>query len=239
MTTTFQPRADSATVVVAEDQPIYRSGLVGLISAAEGFDVVAVAADGREALDLVARHHPDLLLLDLELPVVDGFGVLHEVGGTSPTAVLVFSMHADDDSIFEAMRAGARGYLTKSAHARAVVDAARIVSEGGVVFSDAIAARLATWFTCLQRHNGPVSQLTPREREVLRLMVRGLDNRSIAAALGLHPKTVRNVVSTILAKLLVADRASAVAKARQWGLRAGNGMSRAQPGHRPVTSGTP
>lgn len=160
------------------------------------------------------------------------------MGGNSPTAVLVLSMHADDDSVFEAMKAGARVYLAKSAQAQTVVDAARIVSGGGVVFSDAIAARLADWFTSLQRDNGPVCHLTPRERDVLRLMVCGRDNRSIAAVLGLRPKTVRNVVSTVLAKLQVADRASAVAKAREWGMRPVSGMSRAQPGHRPVTPGT-
>ena len=204
-------------VALADDHPVYRSGLAGLVSTTDDLKLVGEADDGRQALDLVARQDPDVLLLDLEMPGLDGFDVLRELR-ESGTAVLVLTMHGDDDSVFEAMKAGARGFVSKSARPQEILDAIRVVADGGVVFSAEVGRRLTDWFFTLQRHHGPLSHLTPREREVLAMMARGRDNASIAALLGISPKTVRNVVSAVLTKLQVVDRAAAIAKAREAGL---------------------
>lgn len=207
----------SVRVVLADDHPVYRAGLAGLLSTTDDLQVVGEADDGRGALDLVAEHEPDVLLLDLEMPEVDGFDVLRSLAD-SATAVLVLTMHGDDDSVFEAMKAGARGFVSKSASPQEVLDAVRVVADGGAVFSASVGQRLTDWFLTLQRHHGPLSHLTPREREVLALMARGRDNPSIARLLEISPKTVRNVVSAVLTKLQVVDRAAAIAKAREAGL---------------------
>ncbi|MEZ5184464.1 MAG: response regulator transcription factor [Candidatus Nanopelagicales bacterium] len=204
-------------VVLADDHPVYRSGLIDLVSTTDDLELVGEADGGQEALDLVASLDPDVLLLDLEMPELDGFDVLRELQ-ESGTAVLVLTMHGDDNSVFEAMKAGARGFVSKSARPQEILDAVRVVADGGVVFSAAVGRRLSNWFFTLQRHHGPLSHLTPREREVLAMMARGRDNASIAALLDISPKTVRNVVSAILTKLQVVDRAAAIAKAREAGL---------------------
>lgn len=205
-------------VVIADDHPVYREGLAGLIDTETGLDVVGQATDGAEAVDLVMTLHPDLLVLDLEMPEHDGMSALLEVAANAPdTAVLVLTMYGNDDAVFEAMKAGARGYLVKSADPEQVLRAIRTVADGGVVLSAALGARMADWFTTLQQEHGPLSQLTPREREVLNLMCRGRGNTAIASALGISPKTVRNVVSSIFTKLGVAHRADAIAKARAAG----------------------
>jgi len=205
-------------VVIADDHPVYREGLAGLIDTETGLDVVGQATDGAAAVDLVMTLHPDLLVLDLEMPEHDGMSALLEVAANAPdTAVLVLTMYGNDDAVFEAMKAGARGYLVKSADPEQVLRAIRTVADGGVVLSAALGARMADWFTTLQQEHGPLSQLTPREREVLNLMCRGRDNTAIASALGISPKTVRNVVSSIFTKLGVAHRADAIAKARAAG----------------------
>jgi len=205
-------------VVIADDHPVYREGLAGLIDTETGLDVVGQATDGAEAVDLVMTLHPDLLVLDLEMPEHDGMSALLEVAANAPdTAVLVLTMYGNDDAVFEAMKAGARGYLVKSADPEQVLRAIRTVADGGVVLSAALGARMADWFTTLQQEHGPLSQLTPREREVLNLMCQGRDNTAIASALGISPKTVRNVVSSIFTKLGVAHRADAIAKARAAG----------------------
>jgi DNA-binding NarL/FixJ family response regulator len=209
--------AGPVRVALADDHPVYRSGLTGLLATMDDLELVGEADDGRGALDLVAREDPDVLLLDLEMPDLDGFDVLRELRETG-TAVLVLTMHGDDDSVFEAMKAGARGFVSKSARPQEILDAVRVVADGGVAFSAEVGRRLTDWFFTLQRHHGPLSHLTPREREVLAMMARGRDNASIAALLGISPKTVRNVVSAVLTKLQVVDRAAAIVKAREAGL---------------------
>jgi len=205
-------------VVIADDHPVYREGLAGLIGTEDGLEIVGQAMNGAEAIELVATLEPDLLVLDIEMPEVDGMAALHEISTRTPrTAVLVLTMYGNDDAVFEAMKAGARGYLVKSADPEQVLHAIRTVADGGVVLSAALGERMSDWFTTLQQEHGPLSQLTPREREVLTLMCRGRDNSAIAAALGISPKTVRNVVSSIFTKLGVAHRADAIAKAREAG----------------------
>lgn len=206
-------------VVIADDHPVYREGLAGLIETEDGLEVVGRAADGHEAVSLVTTLEPDLLVLDLDMPELDGISALREVCAKAPgTSVLILTMYGDDDAVFEAMKAGARGYLVKSADPDNVLRAVRTVADGGVMLSAALGERMSDWFTTLQRRHGPLSHLTPREREVLALMTKGRDNTTIATLLQISPKTVRNVVSAILTKLGVTDRSAAVAKAREAGL---------------------
>lgn len=206
-------------VVVADDHPLYRAGIVGLLGTTVELEVVGEAATGTEAVGLVGELQPDVLVLDLDMPDLDGLGVLKALGTrNAATQVLVLTMYADEDAVFEAMKSGAHGYLIKTADPGSVLEAVRTVADGGVVLSGELSRRLADWFTTLQRHHGPLSHLTPREREVLRLMVAGRDNPDIARSLQVSSKTVRNVVSTIYTKLQVSDRSAAIAAARQAGL---------------------
>lgn len=206
-------------VLVADDHPVYRSGLVGLLTATEDMDVVAEAGHGREAVDLARLHQPDVAVLDLAMPSLDGIEATREMLRHTPEiAVLILTMHDGDDRVFQAMQAGARGYVVKSAAPDVVIGAIRAVAQGGAVLSAALTDRMADWFETLQRAHGPLARLTPRERDVLRLMAHGRDNASISEALGVSPKTVRNVVSAVFVKLQVTDRAAAVALAREAGL---------------------
>lgn len=206
-------------VVVADDHPIYRDGLVGLLAVTDDLEVVGQGGDGREALALADRLRPDVAVLDLQMPGIDGIEATRAITRTCPeVGVLILTMYDGDDRVFQAMRAGARGYVVKSAAPEVVVDAVRTVGRGGAVLSPALTERLSEWFGTLSREHGPLARLTPREREVLELMARGRDNASISQALGISPKTVRNTVSAIFLKLGVADRREAIARARAAGL---------------------
>lgn len=207
------------TVLLVDDHPLYRRGLAGLLATTPDLVVVGQGGSGREAVDQVGRLRPDVVVLDLTMPELDGVEACREIVATAPsTAVLILTMSDDDDLVFRAMQAGARGYVVKTAEPAAVLTAIRTVAGGGAVLSPGLATRLASWFATLEREHGPLAHLTAREREVLRLMVRGRDNAAIAAYLGVSPKTVRNVVSSVLGKLSVPDRSAAVAKARDAGL---------------------
>ncbi|HQR80626.1 MAG TPA: response regulator transcription factor, partial [Actinomycetota bacterium] len=193
-----QESVQPVRVVIADDHPVYREGLAGLIDTEEGLAVVGRASNGHEAIALVDSLEPDLLVLDLDMPELDGISALREISARTPgTAVLVLTMYGDDDAVFEAIKAGARGYLVKSADPDNVLRAVRTVADGGVMLSAALGERMSDWFTTLQRKHGPLSHLTPREREVLTLMTKGRDNASIARLLQISPKTVRNVVSAV------------------------------------------
>ncbi|MEO7268617.1 MAG: response regulator transcription factor [Knoellia sp.] len=210
---------DVTTVLLVDDHPLYRQGLAGLLGTTADLEVVGQGGTGREAVDLSARLHPDVVVLDVSMPELDGVGACREIVAAAPgTAVLILTMSDDDDLVFRAMQAGARGYLVKTSEPSSVLTAIRTVAEGGVVLSPALGSRLKAWFATLEREHGPLAHLTAREKDVLRLMVKGRDNAGTAAYLGVSPKTVRNVVSSIFAKLGVADRSAAVAKAREAGL---------------------
>lgn len=146
-------------VVIADDHPVYREGLAGLIETEDGLEVVGRAADGHEAVSLVTTLEPDLLVLDLDMPELDGISALREVCAKAPgTSVLILTMYGDDDAVFEAMKAGARGYLVKSADPDNVLRAVRTVADGGVMLSAALGERMSDWFTTLQRRHGPLSR---------------------------------------------------------------------------------
>ena len=206
--------------VVADDHPVFRDGLV-LVLRERGIEVVAEAADGQGALDAVAAHQPDVVLMDLAMPGVGGIEATRRLTHGHPdVAVLVLTMSEDDDSLFAALRAGARGYLLKEAAADDIARAMVTVARGGTVLGARVSARVldAVSTRPLPASAGPFPRLTDREREVLDLVARGYPNARVAFHLGVSEKTVRNHVSAILAKLPAATRAEAVALARDNGL---------------------
>jgi DNA-binding NarL/FixJ family response regulator len=210
---------DPVHVLLADDHPVYRDGLAGWLGATTELVVVGQAATGREAVELAASLTPDVVVLDLNMPELNGVDAARQIVGTAPhTAVLILTMYDDDALVFQAIQAGARGYLLKSADPDTVLAAVRSVARGEAIFGAALAQRLSQWFTSMDEHRGPFVQLTPRENQALNLIARGWGNPAIADRMGVSPKTVRNLVSNIFAKLQVADRAAAIAKARDAGL---------------------
>ena len=209
------------TVLLVDDHPLFLDGVRAALSTAPDIEVVGEAHTAAQAVELAATLAPDVVLMDLNLPDGSGIDATRAVAAASPdTHVLVITMSADDDAVVAAMRAGARGYVVKGAGRHDLVHAVVTVASGGAVFSPTVAARLSTYFSGLADQPGRemFPQLSGREREVLDLMARGLDNRRIARALFLSDKTVRNHVSSVLTKLGAPDRAEAIARARRAGL---------------------
>lgn len=210
---------NAVRVVVADDHPVVRAGLTALLGSLPGIEVVGVAADGRAAVREVVLHRPDVAVLDLRMPDLDGFAATRELGRVAPgTAVLVLTMFDDDDSVFAAMRAGARGYVVKGAESDELGRAVRAVAAGEAIFGPGVAQRVLRFFAAPPPVADPFPQLTGRERQTLDLLAAGLSNATIAARLGLSAKTVANHLSSIFAKLQVADRAAAMLRAREAGL---------------------
>ena len=208
-------------VLVVDDHPLYREGLATAISAMPGKTVVGEAGDGDEAVRRVEELTPDVVVMDLHMPGTNGVEATRLVTALDPApAVLVLTMLENDDSVFAAMRAGARGYLLKGSTAAEIGRALDGVANGEVVFSAGIAERVLAFFAggASRREAVPFPQLTEREREILDLVARGLTNAAIARKFVLSDKTVRNHVSNVFAKLQVAGRAEAVARARDAGL---------------------
>jgi DNA-binding NarL/FixJ family response regulator len=204
-------------VLVADDHPLYRDGLRTALAGA-GFDVVGEAADGGRAVALSLELHPDVVIMDLHMPHIGGIEATRRIARGSPNAaILVLTMLADDESVFAALRAGARGYLLKGAGQGEIVRAVHTVADGGGVFGASIARRVMEHFSG-QHPSAPFPELTEREREVLSMVAAGQNNAAIADRLGLAPKTVRNHISSILTKLQVSDRAQAIIRARSAGL---------------------
>jgi DNA-binding NarL/FixJ family response regulator len=207
-------------VLVVDDHPLYREGLAAALSVSGEVEVVGEAADGAEAVALAEELSPDVVLMDLHMPGVNGIEATRRLTARRPeVAVLALTMLEGDDSVFSAMRAGARGYLLKGAGREEITSAVAAAVRGEVVFSAGIASRVLGFFAG-PREAGPqpFAELTEREREILDLVARGLTNPAIARRLFLSEKTVRNHVSNVFAKLHVAGRAEAVAKARDAGL---------------------
>jgi len=210
------------TVLVVDDHPLYREGLATALSMLEGVDVVAEAGDGVQAVELALELAPDVVVMDLNLPGLGGIEATRRITTQLPgTAVLVLTMLEGDDALFAAMRAGARGYLLKGADRQEIARALETVANGEVVFSATLASRVLAWFARGAGAASPFPELTEREREILDLVARGLTNAAIARRLVVSDKTVRNHVSNVFGKLHVADRAEAVARARDAGMGAG------------------
>jgi DNA-binding NarL/FixJ family response regulator len=206
-------------VVIADDHPIVRAGLRALLSSLPGFTVVGVASTGREAVREVVTSRPDVAVLDLQMPDLDGFAATREIARAAPeVAILVLTMHEDDDSVFAAMRAGARGYLIKGAEQDEIARAITAVAAGDAIFGPGVAQRVLRFFSGVPAPAEPFPDLTSRERQILDLLAAGLSNSVIAARLNVAAKTVANNVSAIFTKLQVADRAQAIVRAREAGL---------------------
>ena len=212
---------DEVRVLIADDHPLFRRGLRSLLDAQDHITVVAEAATGAEAVTHASATEPDVAILDLHMPDLNGVEATRRIVGTSPhIAVLVLTMFDDDDSVFAAMRAGARGYLLKGADQSEILRAVEGLSRGEAIFGPSVAHRIIEFFAA-PRHTRtePIfPQLTEREHEVLDLIAAGHNNTEIGDELVLSPKTVRNHVSNIFTKLQVADRAQAIVRARQAGL---------------------
>ncbi len=209
-------------VVLADDHPVVRAGLAALLSSLPEVEVVGVAGNGREAVREVVTTKPDVAVLDLQMPELDGFAATRELGRVAPdVAVLVLTMHEDDDSVFAAMRAGARGYLVKGAEQEEIERAIRGVAAGEAIFGPGVAQRVLGFFSAPPASTEPFPELSTREREILDLLAAGLPNATIASRLDVAPKTVANNVSAIFVKLQVADRAQAIVRARDAGLGRG------------------
>jgi len=208
------------TVLIADDHPLVLSGLRALLETLDGIEVVGQAADGREAVSLATSVRPDVVVMDLQMPRLDGVEATRAIVARLPgTAVLVLTMHDDDASVFAAIRAGARGYLLKGAAQEDVARAIAAVSRGEAIFGPALAGRLIRFFSAAPVSSSlPFPQLTEREREILDLMAGGLTNAEIAGRLFLSSKTVSNNVTVIFDKLQVAGRSKAIVQARDAGL---------------------
>lgn len=209
-------------VAVVDDHQIVRDGLVSLLGALEGIDVVGTAADGTAAIHLVEETRPDVVVMDIQMPGLDGIEATRFVTGRHDVRVVMLTMNEDDETILAAMRAGASGYLLKGSGADDVERAIRSAAAGGMVFGPSLAARVSTFFGRVEAPERvgeqPFPELSERERDVLGLLAEGRTNDAIAAELFVSGKTVRNAVSSIYAKLHAGGRAEAIAKAQQAGL---------------------
>lgn len=208
-------------VTLVDDHPVFRIGMAALLDSLEGVTVAGQAAGAAAARALFeGSHETDLVLMDLDLG--DGSGVdltRHLLSRRPALRVLVVTMHEDDDAVVAAVRAGARGYLVKSSPPDAVERAVRAVAAGEMILSPAVAERAMSYVLGGQRTaRVPFPELTSREREILDLVAHGLDNITIARRLSVSPKTVRNTVATVLAKLSLRDRSAAIVHARAAGL---------------------
>jgi DNA-binding NarL/FixJ family response regulator len=207
-------------IVVADDHPIVRDGVRALVEASSGIELLGEATNGDEVIELARQVRPDVVLMDLAMPGRNGIEATREIASNGwASAVLILTMFADDESIFAAMRAGARGYLLKDAGHEEMRRAIEGVGAGEAIFGAGVAQRMVGFFA-RARDLGvqPFPELTDREREVLAEIARGASNASIGLHLGISVKTVRNHVSTILSKLMVVDRAQAIVRAREAGL---------------------
>ena len=207
-------------ILIADDHPVFRFGLRALLEVQPDMVVVGEAENGRAAVQMAQSLQPDLLLLDINMPGLNGIEATKQITAVDPhPAVLIITM-LDDDTVFTAMQAGARGFLLKGAEGNETLRAIRAVANGEVIFSPGVAEQMMYFFRRgeKKRDPDPFPELTPREREILELLAQGLTNNAIAEKLVLSPKTIRNQTSTIFSKLLVASRTEALVKAREAGM---------------------
>jgi DNA-binding NarL/FixJ family response regulator len=214
-------------ILIADDHPVFRFGLRALLNAMPDTEVVGEVTTGEAAMALATSAQPDVILMDINMPDVNGIEATRRIRETNPDIRILIVTMLEDDSVFAAMRAGARGYVVKGAEPAEVLRAIRAVADGEAIFSPAIAERLIHYFATPPATTSDLTQsaeapifpdLTEREREVLALIAQGLTNNAIAERLVLSPKTVRNYITEIFSKLQVADRAQAIIRARNAGL---------------------
>jgi DNA-binding NarL/FixJ family response regulator len=213
--------AEILQILIADDHQLFRDGIRTLLLAAPDMQQVGEAETGDQAVSLTGQLQPDVVLMDIQMPGINGIEAARQIVHTSPhIVVLMVTMFDDDHSVFSAMRAGARGYVLKGAKHEDMLRAIRAAGNGEAIFSPTVAARMMDFFAGMRPTKLPevFPELSDREREVLNLIAEGYKNLEIAEELVLSPKTIRNHVSNILSKLQVADRAQAILKAREAGL---------------------
>jgi DNA-binding NarL/FixJ family response regulator len=207
-------------ILIADDHPVFRFGLRALLESQPDMVVLAEVESGEEAVQMAQSLQPDVVLMDVNMLGLNGIEATRQIAANvSNTDILIITMF-DDDTVFTAMQAGARGYLLKGAQGDETLRAIRAVANGEVIFSSGIARQMMAYFARGMKTvaDAPFPDLTPREREILELLAQGLTNTAIAEKLTLSPKTIRNQVSNIFSKLQVATRSEAVIKAREAGL---------------------
>ncbi|MCA9950921.1 MAG: response regulator transcription factor [Anaerolineales bacterium] len=208
-------------ILIADDHTLFRDGLKALFASRTDTAVIGEAATGAQAVTLAEEHQPDVVLMDIQMPGINGIEATRRIVQTSPhIGVVIVTMFEDDDSVFAAMRAGARGYVLKGADQEEMLRTIRAVARGEALFGAAVATRLQSYFA-VPRPDAPTQafpDLTEREREVLELLAQGHSNTEIARKLFISPKTVRNHCSNIFSKMYVVDRAQAIIRAREAGL---------------------
>jgi DNA-binding NarL/FixJ family response regulator len=213
--------SDPVCVLIADDHPLFRDGLRALLTSAPGVELVGEATTGEEAVSLAAELQPDVVVMDVQMPGIGGIEATRRIIRDGPNIrILVVTMFEDDGTVFQAMRAGARGYVLKGANYAEMLRAIRAVGTGEAIFSPKIAVRLMDYFSSIRPTTLPQAfpELSDREREILDLIAQGHKNTDIARLLFLSPKTVRNHVSNVLHKLQVTDRTEAIIRAREAGL---------------------
>ena len=213
-------------VLIADDHALFREGLRALLNAMPDIEIVGEASDGEAATAQAEAAQPDVILMDINMPGINGIEATRRILSAHPSpGIIMVTMLEDDASVFAAMKAGARGYVLKGAHHEDILQAIRTVAGGQAVFGPAIAARMMTFFQNLSASPQSISptsafpDLTDREREVLELMTQGASNKDIAEKLVISGKTVSNHITNIFSKLQVADRAQAVLRARDAGMK--------------------
>jgi DNA-binding NarL/FixJ family response regulator len=221
------PPAPAVRIVVADDQPVVRAGFAALLDTQPDFTVAGTASDGAEAVRICREQHPDVVLMDVRMPGMDGIEATRQLSGSSPTGggprILILTTFDLDEYVYDALRAGASGFLLKDVTAERLFDAVRVVAAGDALLAPAVTRRLISEFALL--HHKPdvsvtpaLTTLTPRETQVLRLVAEGLSNPEIAARLVVTEETVKTHVSRVLAKLGLRDRTQAVVTAYESGL---------------------
>lgn len=213
--------SDKKKLLIVEDHPMFRDGLAAVLRTMPGIELAGLARDAEEAVRMAGELEPDLVLMDIHLPGINGIEATRRIVSRRPeTRILILTMFDDDQSVFAAMRAGARGYLLKEATPAEIMRAIDAVGQGEAIFSPSIARRMMFYFETLQPKAEPdvFPELTDREREILGWIAKGMNNSEIAKQLGIAQKTMRNYVSIILSKLQAADRAQAIVMAREAGL---------------------
>lgn len=211
---------DKIRILISDDSAPFRQGLGALLETVDDLEVVGETADGAETVRAASALQPDVILMDVKMPGLDGIEATRQIIHSSPhISILMLTMFEDDDSVFEALRAGARGYLLKGSLKPEILRAIRSVNSGEAIFGPAIAKRLMQYFAAAQPSAPPLAfpELSDREREILALVAQHYTNGEIAERLAISPKTVRNHVSNIFTKLQVADRAAAILRAREAG----------------------